>query len=84
MFQVGLVSNPWLLGGVATMLVLQMIYTYLPVMNTMFQSAPIDLAAWGRILAVSLIAFAVVEGEKWVRRGATTTGRVVDVQSRLQ
>ncbi len=84
MFQVGLVSNPWLLGGVATMLVLQMIYTYLPVMNRMFQSAPIDLAAWGRILAVSLIAFAVVEGEKWVRRGATTTGRVVDVQSRLQ
>jgi cation-transporting ATPase F len=66
-FRLGFFSNPWVWGGVATMLVLQVLYTYLPAMNWMFHSAPISLEAWGRILAVSVIAFFVVGVEKWVR-----------------
>jgi hypothetical protein len=50
------------------MLVLQGLYTYLPVMNTLFHSVPIGLVSWGRILAVGLIAYVVVGMEKWVRR----------------
>ncbi|HSW62281.1 MAG TPA: cation-transporting P-type ATPase [Dissulfurispiraceae bacterium] len=68
MFRVGFFSNPMLFGGVAIMLLLQLMFTYLPAMNLMFQSAPISLDAWGRILAVSVIAFFVVGIEKWLRR----------------
>jgi Ca2+-transporting ATPase len=70
MFHIGIFSNPWVWGGVATMLFLQILYTYLPAMNWMFHSAPIGLDAWGRILAVSVIAFFVVGFEKWLRHGS--------------
>jgi Ca2+-transporting ATPase len=72
-FRLGFFSNPWVWGGVATMLVLQVLYTYLPAMNWMFHSAPISLEAWGRILAVSVIAFFVVGVEKWARHRVRRT-----------
>ncbi|MCF6291282.1 MAG: cation-transporting P-type ATPase [Desulfobacterales bacterium] len=65
-FQLGFFSNMWVFGGVAVMLVVQIIYTYLPVMNRLFHSAPIDLAAWSRIVAAGLLAYLIVEGEKWL------------------
>ncbi|HDH11539.1 MAG TPA: cation-transporting P-type ATPase, partial [Nitrospirae bacterium] len=68
MFSLGVFSNPWVFGGITIMLVLQGLYTYLPVMNWMFQSAPISIAAWGRILAVGVIAYFAVGIEKWLRR----------------
>ena len=68
MFRLGLFTNPLLFGGVAIMLVLQVMFTYLPVMNLMFHSAPISFGAWGRILAVSVFASFVVGVEKWLRR----------------
>jgi cation-transporting P-type ATPase F len=63
-FQLGFFSNMWVFGGVAVMLLVQMIYTYLPVMNTLFHSAPIDLWAWVRIVAAGLLAYLIVESEK--------------------
>lgn len=73
MFQVGFFANPWVFLGVSVMTALQLLYTYLPSMNWMFHSAPISIEAWGRILAVSFIAYSVVGAEKWVRR--TIAGR---------
>jgi Ca2+-transporting ATPase len=67
-FRIGLFSNPWVWGGVTIMLILQVMFTYLPAMNLMFHSAPISFGAWGRILAVALIAFFVVGFEKWLRQ----------------
>ena len=67
-FHVGLFSNLWVYGGVTTMLILQGLFTYLPAMNRMFQSAPIGLGAWSRIVLVGLTAFFVVEFEKWIRQ----------------
>jgi Ca2+-transporting ATPase len=68
MFSLGVFSNPWVLGGVTIMLVLQGLYTYLPTMNWMFHSTPISIEAWGRILVVGVIAYFVVGLEKWIRR----------------
>ena len=68
MFRLGFFTNPLLFGGVAIMLVLQVMFTYLPAMNLMFHSAPISFGAWGRILAVSVFASFVVGVEKWLRR----------------
>jgi len=65
-FQLNFFSNMWVFGGVTVMLFVQMAYTYLPLMNTLFQSAAIDITAWGRIVLTGIIAFLIVEGEKQV------------------
>jgi cation-transporting ATPase F len=71
--QLGLFTNPWLFGGIALMLALQMVYTYLPLMNYLFQSVPLDPAAWARIVLVGLFAYIIVESEKWLRRKQKTS-----------
>jgi len=65
-FQLNFFSNPWILGGAVAMFLLQIAYTYLPVMNRLFQSAPLDLSAWGRIIAAGVILFVIIEIEKWL------------------
>lgn len=67
-FELGVFSNPWVWGGVASMVALQMLFTYTPFMNRFFHSAPIGWDAWWRILATALFAYAVVGLEKWVRQ----------------
>jgi magnesium-transporting ATPase (P-type) len=69
-FAIGFFGNPFVLGGAGLMAALQLLYTYVPVMNALFGSAPLGLAAWGKITAVSLLVFAIVELEKKMRRGA--------------
>ena len=69
-FQLGLFSNPWAVGGSVLMVAIQMIFTYVPFMNRLFGSAPISAVLWLDLLAVSLVAFIVVEVEKWLRRRA--------------
>jgi magnesium-transporting ATPase (P-type) len=66
-FALGLWSNSWVVGGFALMIVLQLGFTYAPVMNTLFGSAPIGLLPWLKILGVSVLAFVIVEAEKWIR-----------------
>jgi hypothetical protein len=55
-----------LLIGVAV--ALQLLFTYAPFMNVLFDTEPLDLEAWSRCLAVGLALFAVVETEKLVMR----------------
>ena len=71
----GLGGNPWVLGGCALMMVLQACFTYVPVMNVMFHSAPVGLDSWIKVLAVGLAAFAVVEAEKKIQAGLRRAGR---------
>lgn len=68
-FSLGLLSNPYVLLGALAMLLLQLAFTYLPTMNQLFHSSPLDLQAWGRIALVAAFAFVAVEFEKWVRFG---------------
>jgi hypothetical protein len=76
MFSVGLFSNPWLILGVVSMAGLQYVFTHTAVMNTLFHSAPIPPAAWGRVVAAGLSIYLVVGLEKWLRRrlSAPTVG----------
>jgi cation-transporting ATPase F len=62
--RIGLFTNPLLLVGMATMLGLQLLFTYLPFFHLAFESAPITLAAWLRIVAVAVVILLVVEVEK--------------------
>lgn len=68
MFKIGVFSNRWLVAGVLVMIALQLLFTYAPFMHTIMGSAPLGLAAWGRILAVAAGAYAIIEIEKWARR----------------
>ncbi len=67
-FQLGFFSNPWAVGGTILMVLIQLLYTYAPFMNTLFSSAPISLVLWLDVLAVGLAAYILVEIEKWLRR----------------
>ncbi|NDY57987.1 cation-transporting P-type ATPase [Desulfovibrio sulfodismutans] len=67
-FAIGFFSNPYVIGGVGLMAALQLLYTYAPVMNALFGSAPIGLGAWGKIAAASVVIFCIVELEKRLRR----------------
>jgi len=68
MFRVGLFSNRWVLAGVGLMVILQLLFTYLPVMNRTFGSRPIALMDWMIILGASGVVYCVIETEKWLRR----------------
>ena len=68
MFQIGVFSNLWVVWGVGTMIGLQLLLTYVPIMNRLFHTAPIDASAWGLILFGALVVYAVVGLEKLIRR----------------
>lgn len=62
-------SNCWLPWGVAGMIAAQIAFTYAPLMNRLFHTAPISFGSWLRILSVAVGIFALVGFEKWVRFG---------------
>ncbi|MFZ5426988.1 MAG: cation-transporting P-type ATPase [Thermodesulfobacteriota bacterium] len=62
--ELGWTGNPWLLGGFVFMIGLQVLFTYLPAMNTLFHSAPVGLSSWVKATVVGVFAFLVVELEK--------------------
>jgi magnesium-transporting ATPase (P-type) len=66
--EVGLFSNPWVYVGIGALLVLQLGFVYLPVMNGIFGSAPLPLVAWGEALLVALLVLPVIGAEKRLRR----------------
>jgi magnesium-transporting ATPase (P-type) len=71
MFRIGPFGNPWIVWGVLIMVGLQLLLTYVPVMNRLFHTAPIDGSAWAPILATAMLAYVVVGMEKWIRRRLT-------------
>ncbi|MBN1853953.1 MAG: cation-transporting P-type ATPase [Pirellulales bacterium] len=74
---VGLFSNPWIWGGIAIMTLLQLAFTYLPTMNTLFHSAPIGAGPWIRILGVGIVIHAAVGFEKWLISRAEEWKRII-------
>jgi magnesium-transporting ATPase (P-type) len=67
MFRIGVFSNPWVWAGIAAMALVQLAFTYLPIMNRLFQTAPISLVDWLAILGVGLVIYAVMGMEKRLR-----------------
>ncbi len=67
MFKIGILSNPWVLFGSATMIILQLFYTYSPVMNRIFGSQPISGKDWLMIIAIALVVYTIIGLEKWLR-----------------
>jgi magnesium-transporting ATPase (P-type) len=70
-FALGFFSNPWVPGGAAIMVLLQLAFTYAPLMNRTFSTAPVGLLAWVKIVAVGIAAYLIVEWEKRLRAAAS-------------
>jgi magnesium-transporting ATPase (P-type) len=64
----GFLGNRYALLAVAVVLVFQLMFTYLPLMQTFFGTAAIDFAAWMWILGFGVCLFLLVELEKTVLR----------------
>ena len=67
-WQVGLLANRWVLGGVAVQAALQAAITYVPAMNSLFATAPIGAGAWLRLLVLAAAGSLLVAADKRVRR----------------
>jgi Ca2+-transporting ATPase len=66
-WKLGFFSNRWLLAGVATMIVLQLVFTYTPLFNRIFDSHPMGLMEWTMVIGNSLLILTVVGFEKYLR-----------------
>jgi hypothetical protein len=55
-------------GGAGIMFILQMLFTYVPAMNTAFHSRPIGLDSWVRILVAASLIMVAVGIEKFIVR----------------
>jgi cation-transporting P-type ATPase F len=66
--RIGFFTNRWILVGVFVQAIGQMVITYLPFMNTVFQTAPIGPDTWLRILLVAAATTVVVSLDKRIGR----------------
>ncbi len=77
-WQLGWFSNGWIIGGIAVQALAQVVFTYVPAMNLVFDTAVIGAVTWLRIAGIAVLAALVVVADKWLRsrwRGRTRPGR---------
>ena len=73
----GLFGNRYVLLAIGLMLVLQVLFTYLPVMQTLFGTAALDARAWLNVVLFGVAVLFIVEAEKWLaRQSSRATGGV--------
>ena len=63
-WRLGFFSNRWIVGGVLVQVAAQAAFTYLPLMNAVFGTAPLDGEAWVRILGVAAAIALVISVDK--------------------
>lgn len=67
-FDIGLFSNPTIYLGIAVLVILQISYVYIPFMNDLFNSYPIDLNSWLLSMLFGAIVLPVITVEKFIRK----------------
>ncbi len=60
----GILGNHYALYAIALVMLFQLLFTYLPIMQLFFHTTPINAMAWGKILLIGLLFFLAVELEK--------------------
>ena len=68
MLAVGLFTNLAVYWGILLVIALQLAFTYLPVLNTLFETAPIGATQWLAATAVAALVLPLVAAEKRLRR----------------
>jgi magnesium-transporting ATPase (P-type) len=62
----GLFGNPYVLISIGACIVLQLLFTYVPLMQTIFGSTGLSALEWLKVIAAGLLVFVVAEIEKAV------------------
>ena len=62
----GLTGNIYVTAAISVVIVLQLIFTYTPIMNTLFHTAPLKADVWPLIAVCALGVFLIVELEKYL------------------
>ncbi|MFE8072226.1 cation-transporting P-type ATPase [Marinobacteraceae bacterium S3BR75-40.1] len=63
-----LMSNPWVWYAIGALMVLQVLFTYAPPFQHLFETRSLSLSQWAEVVLAALLVFAAVEIEKlWVR-----------------
>jgi Ca2+-transporting ATPase len=70
LFRLNPFGNLAILGGVAVMIVLQLLFTYASFMHVAFDSASIPAEVWAVIVGVGVAAMLLMEALGWVQRRA--------------
>ncbi len=53
------------------MMLFQLAFNYMPFMNKVFHSSPVDAYSWLAATAVAVTIYTIVGFEKWIRFGRT-------------
>jgi len=64
----GVFSNPAIFIGIGILLLLQACFIYLPPLQAVFGSSPLDGSAWLYAMLVGAVVLPVISLDKWVRR----------------
>ncbi|CND75833.1 P-type HAD superfamily ATPase [Mycobacterium tuberculosis] len=64
----GVRRNPWVAASALALIAIQVLYTYTPFMHDVFDSAPLDAAAWARIAVIAAASYLLVEALKLAQR----------------
>jgi len=64
----GLRATPQVWAAVSAVLILQLPFTYLPVMQDLFGTEGLSLLDWSRMFALGAVVFLLVEAEKAIAR----------------
>jgi magnesium-transporting ATPase (P-type) len=67
--------------SIGMVILLQLIFTYAPFMNTLFESTPIGLRHGTEIIAVGIVMYLILELEKWLRRFMSNHHKVEETVS---
>lgn len=75
-FEIGLLSNRWILYGIGFELLIAAAIVYVPFLQRIFGTAPVELNVWLISLSFGVVLFFAEELRKWyVRRSLPPTGR---------
>ena len=61
-------GNPVALAVSVLLVLLQLVFTYAPPMQSLLGSTALGVSSWGMIAGLSLAVFAAIEVEKWILR----------------
>ena len=64
----GITGNRVVLIAIGVCIALQLLFTYAPFMNILFETTPLDAASWAQCIAVGIVVFVLVEAEKALAR----------------
>ncbi len=74
LLRIGLWTNPAVYLGIGALLLLQAGFIYLPLMNTLFGTAPLNPDALGKSLLTASVVLVVITFEKWWRQQRSRAG----------